>query len=53
MSGSLYQVWRLDCDCGNVTDFEEDHPGEDVECELCGLPANDEPDEFADRVEGE
>ncbi len=38
----LYTIWRLDCPCGNVTDFGEDHPGDDAACDACGLKANED-----------
>jgi rRNA maturation endonuclease Nob1 len=43
MSGSVYQVWRVDChSCGEVVDYGEDSGSVPEECENCGEPLNDE-----------
>lgn len=33
---SAYRVWRIDCPCGSVIDYDED--GRPEQCEDCGAP---------------
>jgi len=36
MSARVYQVWRVDCDCGSVVEYGEDEGSVPAECEDCG-----------------
>lgn len=35
---SAYQIWRVDCGCGEVADYGEDWGSVPLECEACGAP---------------
>ena len=42
MSARVYLVWRIDCDCGEVTEYGEDEGSLPAECEGCGEPIAEE-----------
>lgn len=42
---SVYQVWQLDCPCGEVVSYGEDWSSVPEACEACGAPVGKDDEE--------
>ena len=40
----IYQVWRLDCECGHMEDFGEDAASLPDKCPECMYPTDEKAD---------